>query len=490
MAQIGDTRLTSYFPVDLIESLCVLESEIGERLYVTGGTVRDMFLNRVPQDIDITVKKGAEYCCRRLIALLGGGAYVQLGTEEEEAARVVHNGQIIDFSSFRKGAVSIEKELAFRDVTINAMALSLDDSVAGRLTAVIDPQNGLTDCEKSVLRHCQNAFSDDPLRMLRCFRFSAELGFTIHSQTIAEIKEKAHQLNRIASERIHYEMNRIMDSERAAAVIDDMAECAILWEIFPELEQGRGLEQPCFHHKDVFGHSLLALDCVERIIQSPDQYFGSDGPVIEKYLAETGNKRLLRWASLFHDVGKPSTSHEKEGQRTTFYCHDKAGKEIVLVIADRLKWSNEESSRVGRLVEMHMHPFHLCTVRNERELSSRSILKIYKKAGSDLPGLFSLAMADSLASKGDCKPPGMEEQLSELFREINQTVDNHIVPVVEGEKLLTGTDIIEIFGLEPGPILGKILQHVELARIEGIITDRNQAVEFVEKYLNSREEPC
>lgn len=477
-----------YFPYELIGALTRVEKISGDTFYLTGGTVRDWLLGRQPADLDITIKSGAKTCCQELISQLGGGAFVPLGREEEEAARVVWRTHVVDFSVFRKGAQTIEEDLVRRDFSINAMALSFSDTFQGGLIKVIDPLAGKDDLESGVLRSCPSAFPDDPLRMLRGYRLSAELGFCFDESSLAEINKFAALITKSSAERIHYELDRIMMTTRAADIFKNMSTTGLLWQVLPELEDGLGMGQPGYHHEDVFHHNLLALQCVERVIEEPQKYFFEYRQPIVEYLQDERKKNCLRWSALFHDLGKPATHSSgtiKPG-RITFHNHDQIGRDIFLKIAARLRWSRLETDLVSKLIELHMHPFHLCNVRREGGVSRKACLRICKKAGDELPGLFVLAMADSLAGQGELKPENMETELAELYDEVQSANEKFIQPALKGKRLLTGHDLVEVFGLTPGPIFAEIFSHLEIAMVEEKVLNKKEALSWIKEYLGNR----
>ena len=454
--------------------------------FVIGGTVRDWLLGRTPGDLDITVARDAEACCRALIAELGGGAFVPLGCAGEEAGRVVWRGLTIDFSSFRQGAQGIEEDLRLRDYTVNAMGVSfaalLDSSVAPHL---LDPLHGLHDLEEKILRACPHAFVADPLRMLRGYRLCATLGFRIEEATRVEIECHVRLIRTVSVERISHELDLIMDSDRAHVVIGEMAQSGLLWLIIPELARGVGMEQPGYHHLDVFHHSLAALGFMEEILADPSRFYPGCAARIREYIAQPGMKVRLKWAALLHDLGKPMTMAVRadKGGRVTFYGHDQAGKELVLNLGRELRWSNDNRERVAALIGMHMQPFHLCNVRREQPLSRRACLNLSKKAGDDLIGLFLLAMSDSLAGQGEKKPPTMEAELSGLLVEVLTIYEQYIQPAVSGPRLLSGQDLITSFSLSPGPLFARILDALELAQVEGEVATKEDAHIWVRRYL-------
>ncbi|SHO44465.1 CCA tRNA nucleotidyltransferase [Desulfopila aestuarii] len=483
--------LISCFVPEIVRALISVAKRRSVELYVVGGTVRDWLLGRSPNDLDLTVATGAQSICRELMSELGGGALVLLGTEEEEAARVVWQGQCVDISAFRGGVLSINDDLRLRDFTINSLALPLgsllDETVTPQL---IDPMNGATDLLSGLLRHCPRAFIDDPLRLVRTFRFMATLGFEPVEATLAAIRDNAPKIQKVAAERLNYELDLIMQTDAAAPVLWEMHQSGLLLQIFPELYDGEGVEQPSFHHLDVFNHNFQALREMEMLLAAPEKYFGEGGLAgdIPEYLADNQAKVWLKWAALLHDVGKPAAKGQpaaKDG-RITFYGHDEIGRKQVERIARRLKWSNTQRERVADLIGMHMHPFHLCNVRREQQLSARAALKLCRRAGEELPGLFLLAMSDSLAGSGELKPENMEQELVDLYREVVTIQREHIRPALSGPPLVNGRDLIEGFGLTPGPVFSIILDELLALQVEGAITTRETALAWVGRYLQEK----
>jgi len=481
------------FAPEIIQALTQVAKRRSVEVYLVGGTVRDWMLGRIPHDLDLTVAAGAEAFCRELIRELGGGALVLLGTADEEAARVVWRGHDVDISAFRGGAKTLDEDLRLRDFTINSMAVPLvslvDEPVTPRL---IDPMSGATDLVSGLLRHCPRAFIDDPLRLVRTFRFMATLGFWPVEATLAAISDNAPDICKVAAERVHYELDLIMQTDTAAPVLWKMHQCGLLQQILPELYEGEGVEQPSFHHLDVFCHNFQALREMETLLAAPEKYFGEDAKVgeIPEYLADDRAKVWLKWAALLHDVGKPAAkgNSSAEDGRITFHGHDEIGRMQVEQLARRLKWSNVERERVAQLIGMHMHPFHLCNVRREQQLTARAALKLCRRAGEELPGLFLLAMSDSLAGSGELKPEKMEQELADLYRDVMAIQREHIRPALSGPPLVNGRDLIDRFGLTPGPIFSIILDELLALQVEGAITTREAALGWIDWYLQESDQ--
>jgi len=458
------------------------------RLFVAGGSVRDAFLQKDAGDLDLFVAGSSRRFARCVLAELQAGSFIDLSVPEEETARIVWQGQQIDISSPRLGAASVEDDLRLRDFTINAMALELigESAAAGSL---LDPTAGLVDLQAGVVRHLPGAFTNDPLRMLRGYRFVAGLGFRLAHETEAQIRQDSALIKRVAAERIDYELQHIFRTGQTAGVLLQMIEAGLLQHILPELFWGQGVAQPEFHHLDVMDHELCALQNMELILAEPETYYPESPGLFTDYLAEESVKRALKWAALLHDIGKPETKETRpEDGRVTFYRHDEQGVVIFQKIAERLRWSKAFRGRIANLIGAHMHPFHLCNVQRAGTVSKKAALKLHHRIGGDMPGLFLLAMSDSLASEGEKKPPEMERELQMLLVRIHDVYENDIKPVVTGPRLLSGHDIMVAFGLTSGPRVGRILEALEACRVEEGLADRAEALAWVGAYIQRENE--
>ncbi len=470
----------------VLQALLRLSVKNDVSLHMVGGTVRDWLLGRTAGDIDIAAPCPAGVLAKQLRAELGGGTLVDLSGPEDEAVRVVWHHEQVDFATFRAGTATIEEDLQLRDFTVNAMAIPLATLAAdGEPPILLDPTGGLADLRDGRVRHCPGAFGADPLRMLRGYRLCATLGFHLVDKTRVEVRKHAARIADAAAERISYELRMIFNSPRTAQVLQAMDEDGLLALLLPELYQGAGVEQPEFHHLDVLGHSFLALATMEEILAEPQRSFPSRITEISNYLQQDNALSCLKWAALLHDIGKPATRDVQAGNngRVTFYRHDEEGVRLFRELAERSRWSKADIERTGGLIAMHMHPFHLCNVAREGKITRRAALNLCRRAGNDLSGLFVLAMADSMASRGEKKPERMEQELAELFDCVQKMYDDHIQPVLTGPRLLSGKDLIKEFALVPGPLFTTLLGELEVARVEGKVTDKQTALAFVATYL-------
>jgi poly(A) polymerase len=452
-------------------------------VYVTGGAVRDWLSSVLADDLDITVA-GDGIAAARYLAAETGGAFVMLD-EQEGVARVVIDDLSVDISSFREGTDDIVADLCRRDFSINAMAVAVDS--AGTLAepyTVIDPLGGVNDIRSELVRApSADVFDNDPLRLLRAYRFTALLDFSLEPQTADWIREKSQLISRPAPERISSELDKIMASSLAAATCRQLYDSGLLAEIFPELILGAGLDQPASHHLDVFEHNMAALVAMEKIVAEPAEYFPKHPEHFLEYLALADRPIYLKWAALFHDLGKPETHIIREDGRSTFYNHDRAGAKIFSAIGRRMRWSRERLRVVSALIGLHMYPFHLCNAEKQTGITPRACLRLVKSAAEDLRGLFLLTMADSLASQGPLRPPAMEKDLAALYAKVDLVYNESIKPALAA-PLLTGKDLIAI-GLQPGPLFGRILDELEQGQVAGEVTDRQQALSLARDFMTA-----
>ncbi|MCI5158715.1 MAG: HD domain-containing protein [Candidatus Electrothrix sp. AUS1_2] len=472
-------------PDGLAEKLATVQRAFGGEIYLVGGSVRDLILGRSPGDLDLTVSCNAEQWAKRLRELTGG-TYVELGREEDAARVVLRQGLDVDFSSFRSGTRSIAEDLEKRDITVNALAVPLHNLLTGHCgeqeqdeLPIIDPSGGLADLERQRIRVAgKESFSDDPLRMLRVFRFAAVLGFTVEPETLEQVQQQRESIDRVAKERVAYELDLIMASPRAHQTFTALRAFGLLWEILPELRAGEGMEQPASHHLDVLGHCLEALHQMEQVLARLDHYFPASSLVMKEYLEGRHRRVQMKWAALLHDVGKPFTHgiNESKGGRITFYNHDLRGVDILNEIARRLRWAKEDTLLIARLVAGHMRPFFLANNQRQGKLTLKACLRLVRKIKEHLPGLFLVAMSDALAGKGEAGPEDIEQEVAGLFARLLQVEEEHVMPVRTAPPLITGNDLINELHLAPGPLFKELLEHVEEAHMEHRISTRNEAL--------------
>jgi len=348
----------------------------------------------------------------------------------------------------------------------------------------IESLNGRNDLENKIIRICEDSsFAEDPLRMLRAFRFSAQLGFNISPETWLSIRKSSMLIKQVSGERVRDELEIIFRSNRSNKVIDQLSASSLFWEIFPELKPSIGFEQNAFHHLDVWGHTLEAIENLEIIIDNLSSFFGIFANEVRDYIYEqpvSGRSRLwlLKLAVLFHDSGKPfSLCLDKTGKRK-FIGHEKVSKRLFLGAGTRLKLASRELSEVSLWVEGHMRPSILTLEKPTR----RAIVRVYQRFGTHFIGLVLLYLADLLAARGHARrATDTERAKREARKAIELALKEEESPV---KPLLDGFDLMMEFGLNKGPYLGSIIRWLALEQALGAVKDRKQAKEAVRRYLS------
>jgi poly(A) polymerase len=415
------------------------------RLFLVGGTIRDLLLGRKTMDYDFAVS-GSGVSFARTLAKKIAGAFVLLSQADDEA-RVVKDEVIYDFIGY--GKKDIESDLKRRDFTVNALGYDLEAGV------LLDVGAGLSDLARKILRPVSgDSLSADPLRILRGFRFALELGFELHRDFYKSGRDVS--LKKTAAERIGYELVRIMACPDSYPQIRKMNDLGVFAQIFPEAK--KIIEDPF-----LWGHSLETYRSMEKVMGH--SFFRGLIPEYENYFQVEKRVPLLKLAALFHDVAKPDTFLLKEGE-VHFYGHDAKGAKIVEIIGyKRLKLSRSEVSMVKRLVKEHMRPHLLAT---SQELTERALRRFMRDLGEDFFGCMMVAWADGYATGGKTR------HLEEAFRrmiEIKHLDDAK--PKVE--RLVNGYDLIAL-GIKPGPVFKPILQELLDRQLEGKISTKEEGL--------------
>jgi len=440
-----------------------------EKMFIVGGAVRDILIGKSFNDLDLVVERNAEEIAKKLAKDLGF-AFVEL-SREFGIYRVANPWAVIDIS-LQQGK-SIEEDLKQRDFTINAMAMPVESLFEDR-TDIIDPFLGYVDLkEKRVRAIAEENIVADPLRILRGYRLFAKGYGLLERKTREWFAKHAKSLILSAPERILYELELILLTDRAYEAFCLMDEDGVLEVIFPEVNPCSNVPQPEYHHLDVWGHMLESLKWAEAILKNPEAYLGRSLP---KDLKEDKDFIIsVKLASLFHDLGKGYTFKQTE-EGIVFYGHEIVSSDLALKIAERLRFKRDLGERIALLVKSHMRPYQMFSEFEKGTLTIRAKRNLIK----DVPylwELFIVAMADSLASRGVDKEPDYEDRLKTFFHHLFPFKEE-LERVEKRERVLTGRDLIEL-GFKPGPVFSEILTAVELKVLEGEIRTKEDAVEFV-----------
>ncbi len=442
-----------------------------EDFFLVGGAVRDLFFNRKINDLDLIIKEDVgslvffahHYLSFYLVPL----------AREWGVFRLTKGHFFLDFANFK--GKSLEEDLGARDFTFNAMAIPIKSLFEGKFI-IIDPFNGLKDLKEKKIRILgEKNLLEDPLRILRGYRFFAQNFGKIEEKTRNLFKKHRKKLHFCASERILTELNYILTSFSTYKTFLLMEEDGVLEEIFPEFNPCKGVPQPTFHHLDVYGHLLETLKWSEEILRSPETYLE-----ISKNSEFEEEEFIIsvKLASFFHDLGKAYTF--KISDRITFYGHEKVSAELFKRRAEVLKLKKTLINKIANLIKNHMRPFHLLNEKEEGRLTTRAKRNLIKDVPY-LKELFIVCMADSLASKGPDKEKDYEERLKTFFRELFLFKKDFEKEIVK-KRLVTGDDLIAL-GFKPGPIFKEILQEVEVIQMERKLVTKEEILKYIkEKY--------
>ena len=460
--------------------------------HMVGGFLRDQLLGRKtsPINVDFAVPRGALEICRELAAHLKA-AYVPLDEKTGSARLVISAGAVryeLDVSDYR--APTLEADLALRDFTINAIAIRLSDWLKqpDQPSVIIDPLKGRQALVRRELVACFPAtFQEDPVRILRAFRFMAQLGFSLPKAMQEAMQHGLPRLAEVSGERIRDELMKIFDTDQASEAFKGLDAAGALDKLFPELIPGRGLDQGDFHHLDVLGHQIEAVFQADRFMKDFAEFSEPLRGPLAAYCSEElvdgrSRKSLIKLATLLHDVGKPSSRQVHPDGEIWFIGHEHTGEPLARAAVDRLKLSNREADMVCQLVLHHLRPGFLS---REEQLTRRAVYRFFKELGDHGPSCLLEWWADRMATRGkksrlhevDLQRAFLEEMLNAYFFKAEE--------VVKPPRLIDGRQLMAAFSLSPGPLIGDLLEQIEEAQAEGRVGSADEALELAKKYLAS-----
>jgi tRNA nucleotidyltransferase/poly(A) polymerase len=441
--------------------------------YIVGGTVRDLLLHRTPTDYDIAVTGDPENFAKKM-AQRTKGHVVKLGKPGQTTLRVASGDRIFDITSLN--GASIEDDLKKRDFTINAMAYHLYSE------EVIDCLGGLQDlADKNVRMVSRKIFQKDPVRLIRAYRIGAHLNFRIESRTASAIKCDAKLIHRSAGERIRVELFSLFGTSKSYDYLSQMDNSGLLTEIFPDLAPLKGCLQNRHHLYDAFEHTMKAYDHLEILLNElkknlPDTH-NQVGPYVHK-----NRPALIKCAILLHDIGKPPVKSTGSNGSTHFYGHARKSADLAREISRKLRFSNHEKQFIDFIIRNHMRPLFLFTAHEKKTLTQKSLTRFYKKCGDNTPALLLHAIADIKAKQTGTNQRNrvhigfLKKMIYDFF--------NRFKPRSNQPPLITGRDLIKIYGLSPSPLFKTILDLVDEAQLTDTIKDRSEALALVKEYLN------
>ncbi|HEY9765078.1 MAG TPA: HD domain-containing protein [Chroococcales cyanobacterium] len=452
-----------------IPALSRLASLTKQEIYLVGGFLRDRLLGKKRAvDVDLVIDGDPLPLLREF-----GGNFIPL--DPDFGIYRIFVGSLY-FDVARMQGENIFEDLLRRDFSINAMGAG---PLSEQSFPILDPAGGREDLEKKVIRAISRKnFRDDPLRLLRAFRFSANFGFEIEKNTLAWISALASRIGEVSFERISAETFKLLASP-SADVLEEMGECGLLSALFPELSLLSELAPNEHHHLGALAHSIEAVRQLEGLLEHSD-WLGPLKKDLFDYLdSSLAHERKvlpgLKFATLLHDVGKPSTFAFREG-RPRFIGHDKEGANIAKKIALRLKLSVREVSFIETLVRHHMRPGLLAT---QGEASPKAIYRFFRDTKADGVAVLLLSLADRLSAQGPAVTPlDNEKNFSLVLRMLEDffRAPEKVCPA----PLLNGKEVMEILGITSGPLVGKTLQELVEAQVQGLLKEKGEAIAWLQ----------
>ena len=472
MRLLSNAELAQLLDKDIFHRISEAADGLGLECYVVGGYVRDLFLERPTNDIDVVVVGSGISVARRLKELLGRRAHLSV-FRNFGTAQVKFRGQEVEFVGARKESYShnsrkphvedgtLEDDQNRRDFTINALAVCLNRARFGQLT---DPFNGIADLQDGIIctpLEPNITFSDDPLRMLRCIRFATQLKFYIEDETFDALSRHAERIKIISGERVEEELNKIMLADEPSRGFVDLQRCGLLQLILPELSaldivetrNGRA-------HKNNFYHTLEVLDNVcnaqrdqlnmlhKRLQGAADDAEKAEVEAEINHIEE--HKLWLRWAALLHDIGKTRSKRWDNALGWTFHNHNFIGAKMVPVIFRRLKLPMDAKMKyVQKLVDLHMRPIAIA----DDEVTDSAVRRLVNDADDDIDDLMMLCEAD-ITSRNRVKKARFLENFRLVREKITDLKERDYKR--ELQPCIDGNEIMELFALRPSREVGEL----------------------------------
>ncbi|MDO9130574.1 MAG: HD domain-containing protein [Anaerolineales bacterium] len=472
-------------------------------VYLVGGAVRDVLLGRATHDLDFAMSGDAIKTARRVANSLKADFYPL--DPERDTGRVILMAKdgtrtVMDFAAFR--GPDLEADLRGRDFTLNAMAVDV------RTLALYDPLGGALDLLEKRLRVCSpSAIEDDPLRILRAIRLAAAFGFHILPETRQVMKQAVKLLPNVSPERLRDELFRILEGPQPATSLRALDLLGALASVLPELPALKGAAQPSPHVSDVWSHTLNVLTYLETILAALAPEYNPDTAsdlfnglmvlrigryrqqIAEHFSSVLNVNRSLRGllflAALYHDVAKPLAKTADEDGRLRFWGHDEEGARIAVERARALQLSGAEIDHLETVVRNHMRVHYHTNrlIKEQKSPSRRAIYRFFRDSGEAGVDVCLLALADFRATYEQTLPQEIWAACLDVVRLFLENWWEKRQESIAPPALLNGNDLMKELDLQPGAVIGQLLEAVREAQATGKVATRLEAVTFAKERL-------
>ena len=453
------------------EILSKIIEKFDNEIFLVGGTVRDYYMGLESTDRDIIVMDEDARKFALKLSDLFDATFVPLD-EENRIYRLVLPDKINYIDVTNPAGDSIEKDLMRRDLTINAIAVNI------RTGDVIDISGGVTDIKNKCINYVNELnFVDDPLRLLRVYRFQALYGFQLAPETINAVCKYSDLIHKPAVERINYEILKLFSGEYAHIALENMNKTWLLEEIFPFVKELKQVPPNSHHHLDLFHHSIETVKQIQNL-------YNESSDVVKEHLNAIdfgGFSRLahLKLAGFMHDIGKFSTWRIDEGKHR-FIKHDDVGAKMSVKILKDLHFSNKQIDYISSMIKYHIYPSHVMT---SPQITEKIMMRYVRIMDINSIDAVILAQADRLSARG---PEITDEIVERNITSLNMLLRFYLEAretLKPLPKLLDGNDVMKILNIKPSKKLGEIMEALHEAQISGDVITKDHAVEFVKKLV-------
>jgi len=484
-------RFESLRKSNIIQIIYKLAQERKEEVYLVGGAVRDFLLGRpLGKDFDFVVPGDAAGLAKEVARQMQGTAFLlddAFGTWRVVIKKAEGKSEA-DFC-VRQGG-DILADLRQRDFTINSLAIRLPDIFQTEKPLVIDPLGGLSDLRKGILRaNSEDSLRQDPLRMLRAYRFAYALGLKIDEETVKAIGRNQKLIHRSAGERVRGEFFAALHENRAAHFLRDLYQTGLLPELFPEIGEWEQLSQGPHSDFPLLEHAFRTVEAGEFLLAHLRDFSSPDAQALEQHFDQVleegiSRKALFKFECFFHDSGKPPTRTQgPEATGFRFLDHDQEGQRVNERLARRLKLSRRSLRILSELTRQHMR---LASLAKGGAVTPRAKYRFFRDTGKEGLDLVLLSLANAggsrkpSASFDPFRAPSEDlRKIMEAGRELLRYYYEDFSPKPPG-PLLNGKEIMKALRLSQSPLVGRLLGMLKEAEVSGRVRSREEALEFIQ----------